>query len=269
MYDTDVTTWSPQGRVHQIEYAKEAVKQGSAVVGLVSKDFALLGAVRRAASELAEHQQKLFRIDDHMGIGISGLVGDARVLCQFMREEALNHKYVYGTPIDTQRLVTQISDQAQIYTQTSERRPYGVGLLVIGYDEVTGPRLFETCPSAVHYQYFAQAIGARSQSAKTYLERNYETFPDTGLDDLILHVLRALKAASPNNKLSPQGTSVAFVGKDSKFTRLTGDSLQKYLSQIPDDERIVEDVPEPAPEPIDEDVPPEIAEDDSAPRELL
>ncbi len=46
-YDTDVITWSPQGRLYQVEYAMEAVKQGSASVGLVSDTFAILASLRR------------------------------------------------------------------------------------------------------------------------------------------------------------------------------------------------------------------------------
>lgn len=81
-YDTDVTTWSPQGRLFQVEYAQEAVKQGSALVGVRSNTHAVIAAIKRSPSELASHQEKIFRIDDHIGIGISGLTGDGRSLCK-------------------------------------------------------------------------------------------------------------------------------------------------------------------------------------------
>src|SRR5947209_11386885 len=74
-YDGDISTWSPQGRIHQIEYAMEAVKQGSACVGLKSKNFAVLAALKRSSSELGSYQKKVFRIDDHLGIAIAGLTG--------------------------------------------------------------------------------------------------------------------------------------------------------------------------------------------------
>ena len=45
-YDSSTTTWSPQGRIHQIEYAMEAVKQGSATVGIKSKTHAVLVALK-------------------------------------------------------------------------------------------------------------------------------------------------------------------------------------------------------------------------------
>lgn len=79
-YDSDVTVWSPQGRLHQVEYAMEAVKLGSATVGLKNGTHAILVALKRAASELSAYQKKLFPIDDHIGISISGLTADARLL---------------------------------------------------------------------------------------------------------------------------------------------------------------------------------------------
>lgn len=67
--------------------------------------------------------------------------------------------------------------EAQVNTQEYGRRPYGVGFLVIGQDQ-TGPHLFEFSPSGNSYEYFAMSIGARSQSAKTYLEKHFESFAD-------------------------------------------------------------------------------------------
>ncbi len=75
-----MTTWSPQGRLFQVEYAQEAVKQGSACVGLASGTHVVLAALKRAPSELASHQQKVFKVDEHMGIAFSGLTADGRSL---------------------------------------------------------------------------------------------------------------------------------------------------------------------------------------------
>lgn len=82
-YDSDVTVWSPQGRLHQVEYAMEAVKLGSATVGLKNKQFAVLIALKRAVSELSAYQKKIIPIDEHIGISISGLTADARMLRYF------------------------------------------------------------------------------------------------------------------------------------------------------------------------------------------
>jgi 20S proteasome subunit alpha 6 len=134
-YDTDVTVWSPQGHLHQIDYAMEAVKQGSACLGIRSKTTVVLAGIKRVNSEqLADPQKKIFEIDTHMGIAIAGLTADARSLARFMRTECLNHKFVYGSALPLARLVSDVADKKQECTQSYVRRPYGVGLLVAGYD---------------------------------------------------------------------------------------------------------------------------------------
>ena len=110
MYDSDITTWSPQGRIFQIEYAMKAVTHGSASVGIKSNTHVVLATLKRTSSELASHQKKIIRIDDHIGMAISGLAADSRVLSKFMRTECLNHKFVYETPILASRLVNMVAD---------------------------------------------------------------------------------------------------------------------------------------------------------------
>jgi len=111
-YDSDITTWSPHGRLFQMEYALQAVKQGGAAIGLKSKDFAVLATLKRSNSELSSHQRKIMCIDDHVGIALSGLIADARVLCKFMRTECLQHKFVYESPVLTQRLCNLVADSS-------------------------------------------------------------------------------------------------------------------------------------------------------------
>jgi len=233
-YDTDVTVWSPEGRLLQVEYAMESVKQGSACVGLRSNEFAVLGAIKRSVSELSTHQKKILEIDDHVGMGIAGLTADARSLAKYMRNECLNHKYVYGSPLPPHILMADLADKHQRCTQTYVRRPYGVGLLVIGVDPRTqSPRLYQTCPSGNLFEFYASAIGSRSQSARTYLEKHYETFVDAKRDELILHALQALVGCvSGDDELTKENGSVAIVGKDEKLTLIEGDALQPYLDRL-------------------------------------
>eukprot|EP01123_Difflugia_compressa_P000688 TRINITY_DN10802_c0_g1_i1.p1 TRINITY_DN10802_c0_g1~~TRINITY_DN10802_c0_g1_i1.p1 ORF type:complete len:269 (-),score=33.50 TRINITY_DN10802_c0_g1_i1:19-825(-) len=242
IYDNDITVWSPQGRLHQVEYAMEAVKrQGSASVGLKSNTHAVVvGLQRRAASELSSYQRKIFDIDEHMGISISGLTADARVLCKWLRTECLNYHYVYeGRPL-IGRLVKKIADKHQSNTQRAGRRPYGVGLLIVGYDSL-GPHLYETDPSGNYYDYKAQSIGARSQSARTYLEKHFQTFEKASRDELIRHGLRALRECLTEKKnekdkepdtLDEFNCSVGVVGVDEKFHILDADELKSFLATI-------------------------------------
>jgi len=231
-YDTDVTVFSPQGRLHQVEYADEAVKQGSACLGLVSKELVVLAALKRKPNELASHQEKIFRIDDHMSIAIAGLTADARSLARYMRTECLNHKYVYGSAMTTGRLVENVADKHQACTQLAIRRPYGVGLLVAGFDK-NGPHLFQTMPSGNYLEYKAQAIGSRAQSAKTYLEKHFDSFADLGKEELIKHALQALQGTvSGDQELDSNNCSVVVLGKDTPYTLIEGTAVQPYLDLI-------------------------------------
>ncbi|CAM6110287.1 unnamed protein product [Calypogeia fissa] len=256
-YDTDVTTWSPAGRLHQVEYAMEAVKQGSAAIGLRSKTHVVLATVNKASSELLSHQKKLFKIDDHIGIAMAGLTADGRVLSRYMRSECINHNFVFESPLPVGRLVVQVADKAQVCTQRSWKRPYGVGLLVAGMDE-TGPHLYQNCPSGNYFEYQAFAIGSRSQAAKTYLERKFEAFSECTKDELIRHSLLAVKESLQEEELTSGNCGVAIVGINDKFKILDPKELQEYINSLEDGTK--EEVT-----PVEEDAPPAA----EAPAEVL
>ena len=149
-----------------------------------------------------------------------------------MRTEALNHKYVYGTQIQGGRLVQDLADMHQKCTQSYVRRPYGVGLLVAGFDQ-TGPHLYSTEPSGDYYEYVAMAIGSRSQTSRTYLEQQFESFADCSLEELIKHSLKALASSlSADVELDTKSASIAIVGQGTPFEIIEGAPLQKYLDEI-------------------------------------
>lgn len=230
-YDQDVVTWSPQGRIHQIEYAMEAVKQGSAAVGLKSKTHVVLATLRRSPEELSSHHPKMFKIDDHLGVAVSGLNSDGRSLSRYMRTETLNHRFVYESAMPVGRLVRDLADKAQVCTQRSWKRPYGVGLLVGGYDK-TGAKLYYNCPSGNYFEYKANAVGARSQAARTYLERKFEEFEGCSLDQLIRHGLQAISASMTDGDLTATSCTVGFVGADSSFTILSDADLEPHVAAM-------------------------------------
>jgi len=242
-YDNDVTVWSPQGRIHQIEYAMEAVKQGSATVGIKSSSHVVMVALKRAPSDLSAHQKKILQIDDHCGIAIAGLTADARILSRFMRMECLNERYAYDRPMPVTRLVGKVGAKSQIPTQRYGRRPFGVGLLVAGFDDA-GPQLFQTCPSGNFYECKAMAIGARSQSARTYLEKHLDSFPACGLDELVAHALRALRETLPTESdLTNKNTSVAVVGRGQDFDVGEDEGVDRWLRLIEGEARTRRAVP--------------------------
>jgi len=151
-----------------------------------------------------------------MGLVFSGMTADARFLCRFMRSESLNYWYTYDAQHPIERMINKIAQKSQKKTNHPSKRPFGVGMLVAGIDE-TGTHLYETCPSANFFEYKAMAIGAKCQSAKTYLEKNFDTFDNISRDELIKHGLKALKASAQEEELTINNVSVGVVSLDEKF----------------------------------------------------
>eukprot|EP00922_Rhytidocystis_sp_ex-Travisia-forbesii_P041151 GHVS01061417.1.p1 GENE.GHVS01061417.1~~GHVS01061417.1.p1 ORF type:complete len:273 (-),score=31.77 GHVS01061417.1:152-874(-) len=229
-YDTDCITWSPQGRIFQVEYAMEAVKQGTCCVGLCSETHVVLCALKRSISKLAGNHQKLFKVDQHVGVAMSGITADAKVISNFMRNECLHHKFVNDASFPVSRLVDAVGAKSQSATQQYSKRPFGVGLLVAGHDS-TGTHLFETCPSGNYVEAYGVAFGARSQSAKTYLEKHFLTFPTLPLDQLLPHAVRAMKASlAADQELTVHNIAIGVVGKDHPWKELQTDELTALLA---------------------------------------
>lgn len=122
---------------------------------------------------------------------------------------------LYNRPLPLNRIVNAIADKAQTNTQQYGKRPYGVGFLVAGHDQ-QGPHLYEFSPSGNTFEYYAMSIGARSQSAKTYLEAHLDEFANCDLPTLIKHGLHALRDTLQQDKeLTPLNTSLGIVGLSS------------------------------------------------------
>lgn len=232
-YDNDSVTYSPTGRLFQVEYALEAIKQGSAAVGIASSTHVVMVALKRNAEELGSYQKKIIKVDDHMGIALAGLAPDARVLSNYLRKLAINLKFVFDRPLLTTKAALALADKAQENTQLYGSRPYGVGLLVAGWDE-TGAHLYEFQPSGSVLEYFGTAIGARSQAARTYLERNLEEIRAcTEIEQLIVHGLNALRdTLSQDMELTLKNTSVSVVGKDLAFVVYDDEEVQPWLDKL-------------------------------------
>ncbi|TDG40175.1 hypothetical protein AWZ03_013403 [Drosophila navojoa] len=217
-YDNDVTVWSPQGRLFQVEYAMEAVSLGTACVGLKSKDFAVVVGLSKPTIEMGLSQPKITSIDQHVGICIAGITADARVLGTYLRTECHTYKHTYGSLYPIQRLVNNLGNKMQISTQRYDRRPLGVGLLLAGYDD-KGSHLYQVMPSANVFNCKAMAIGNRSQGARTYLMKHQDNFQLCSNDELICHGIQAMSYAASIDE--PLKLSIGIVGKDQPFKILT------------------------------------------------
>lgn len=195
-YDRTIVVFSPDGRLLQVEYARQMVKNGSTSIGLKVKDAVILGTVKMSMPlSVTKSYKKIHSIDDHIAIVSSGSLADARYLVEISRIKAQVHRITYGEPISISTLTTYICDRKHLVTQYAGVRPFGVGLLVGGVDE-TGPRLFETEPSGTMIEWLGQAIGRGGTKAKSILNKEYKI--DMDIESGIKLLIKSLKKAEKN-----------------------------------------------------------------------
>lgn len=232
-YDNDAITYSPTGHLFQVEYALEAIKQGSPTVGIISKDHVVLVSLKRNVEDLGSYQKKIIKLDDNIGLSLSGLAPDSRELSKFLRSKVMESKLLFNRKLQIEKASLMLGEKAHQKTQYYGLRPYGVGLLIAGYDE-TGSHLFELLPFGNVLEYTCTAIGARSQAAKTYLEHNLESIKLVeSINDLVLHGLKALRdTLSLDKELNFKNTTVALVGKDFDFKIYDNEDVQVWLDKL-------------------------------------
>ncbi len=226
-YDRGITVFSPDGRLFQVEYAREAVKKGTTTIGLKFKDGVLLMVDKRVSSRLVEPSsiEKIYNIDEFIGCATSGLVADARILVDEARKDAETHKITYGENISVEMLVKKVCDFKQNYTQYGGVRPFGTALLVAGMDDL-GEHLFETDPSGALVAYKAGSIGSGRPVVMDIFEKEFKD--DMSFDEAMKLGFKALGAAI-EDKLAPQTVEVGVVEKDRPFRRLSDEEVGKYI----------------------------------------
>jgi len=219
-YDRGITIFSPDGRLYQVEYAREAVKRGSASIGVRTAEGVVLLADKRSHSPLMEPQsvEKLHKADDHIGMASAGHVADARQLIDFARRQAQVNRLRYGEAMGVETLTKTVTDYIQQYTQIGGARPFGVAL-VVGGIENGEPRLFETDPSGTPYEWKALAIGENRADIREYLEERYDE--ELTLDEGIELALSALSDGT-DELLDPEGIGLATVTVDDESYRQFG-----------------------------------------------
>jgi proteasome alpha subunit len=229
-YDRGITIFSPDGRLYQVEYAREAVKRGTASIGVRTSDGVVLAVDKRIRSPLMERSsvEKLHKADDHIGIASAGHVADARQLIDFARRQAQVNQLRYGEPVGVETLTKEITDYIQQYTQVGGARPFGVALIIGGI--VNGePRLFETDPSGTPYEWKALAVGADRGDIRDYLEEHYDEGMD--LDEGVDLALAALASVNEDG-LTPEGIGVATVDVETEtFGQLTDEEKETHLAE--------------------------------------
>jgi proteasome alpha subunit len=229
-YDRGITVFSPDGRLFQVEYAREAVKKGSTTIGIKYDGGVALIVDKKSPSRLLEPKstEKIHDIDDYIGCATSGLVADARVLVDEARKQAQIHRINYGENISVSMLVKKICDQKQNYTQYGGARPFGTALLVAGTDD-SGVYLYETDPSGALVSYKATGIGNGRPAVMEMFENEFQD--GMSFEDAIVLGLKALAAATEGEvKAESVEIGVADIGK--KFRRLGESEISALIAKM-------------------------------------
>ena len=229
-YDRAITVFSPEGRLYQVEYAREAVRRGTTAIGIKYTGGVILAVDRRIMSKLIEKcsVEKIFYVDEHIMAASSGLIADARILIDRARVEAQINKITYGEPMTVEALAKKICDIKQAYTQHGGSRPFGISLLLAGIDRHDS-KLFETDPSGALIEYKATAIGFGRPSAMEILEEEYRE--DINKEEALELALYTLSKSS-NTDLSPENIDMAIITDDEKVVRkLQFDEIEELLKK--------------------------------------
>jgi len=180
-YDSSTTTFSPEGRLHQVEYAIEAINNAGTCVGILAKDGIVMASERRITSGLlapSKSSEKTYKLCQHSACTVAGLTADANILIDQARRRAGQYQYQYDEDIPIELLVEHVCNYKQAYTQYGGLRPYGVAFLFAGYDTHYGFQLYQSDPSGNYSGWKATVIGATNQAGKSLLKNEYGTTKD-------------------------------------------------------------------------------------------
>ncbi|ODS36661.1 proteasome endopeptidase complex, archaeal, alpha subunit [Candidatus Altiarchaeales archaeon WOR_SM1_SCG] len=227
-YDRAITVFSPDGRLFQVEYAREAVKRGTTAVGITYDNGVLLAVDKSIGTSLIvpESVEKIFQIDEHIGAAASGLVADARRLVEDARLRAQRSRLAYNEPITVSTLTKSLCDLEQTYTQYGGVRPYGTALLIAGINDE--PQLFETDPSGAFTQYIAAAIGIGKRDVEKIFEAEYEK----GSADNAIHLaLKGLNSVS-EEKIKKESIDVITIDTEKKYQKVSKEEIGKFIDEL-------------------------------------
>jgi proteasome alpha subunit len=227
-YDRAITVFSPDGRLFQVEYAKEAVKRGATAVGITAKDGVALVAFKSIHSNLVitDSLRKIFEVDDHICVTASGLIADARRLVEIARVDSQRHRITYNEEPSVDTIARSVCDLMQVYTQYGGIRPFGVSLLIAGVDS-QGPKLYEAEPSGAMTAYKADSIGIHKKEVDEILEKKFDE--KLSVDEAVRVAVDALRTTQ-EEKLITENMEISYVTtRTKKCVTLPDKEVAKFL----------------------------------------
>lgn len=230
-YSFSLTTFSPSGKLVQIEYALACVAGGDPALGIKAKNGVVLATEKKVTTPLMDDTtfKKIENVSSEVGMVYAGMPADYKVLLRQGRKAAASYKAIYNQEAPCSQLTRDLAYKMQESTQSGGVRPFGVSLMVAGYDE-TGPQLWQVDPSGAYFGWHATAIGKNFINAKTFLEKRYSS-EDLELEDAIHTAILTLKE-SFEGAMTEHNIELGVIREDKKFRVLTPEEVRDYLEEV-------------------------------------
>lgn len=230
-YSFSLTTFSQSGKLFQIEYALAAVENGDPSLGIKATNGVVIATQKKVHSPLMENDtyKKIELVSRGVGCVYSGMPTDYRVLLRQGRKRAQEYKAIYGDEIPCSQCTRELADIMQEFTQSGGVRPFGVSMLVAGYDmHSSKPQLFQVDPSGTYFGWKASAIGKNFKNMKTFLEKRYS---ETMTIDDAIHIAILTLRDSVEEQVTENNIEIGVVTDDGVFRVLTPSELKDYLQE--------------------------------------
>ncbi|MCI4352466.1 MAG: archaeal proteasome endopeptidase complex subunit beta [Thermoplasmata archaeon] len=214
--------------MQRIEIAdQERLLKGTTTIAAVCKDGVVLGTERRATAGsmiAAKQTQKVFKIDNNIGITIAGLVGDAQVLARYLRAEVSLYRLRRSAPLSVEGAATLLSN----ILSGNRMFPYYAWLLMGGVD-TKGGHVFSVDPAGGSIEDRYVSVGSGSTFAYGLLEEGYSR--DMTLSDGVDLALRGLTVAMKRDSASGDGYLIHTI-TSKEYREFSEDEINKRLKAL-------------------------------------
>jgi len=201
-YDYSTTTYSPQGKIYQIDYAEKALMNSGTCIGIRCSDGIVFAVAKIIKSKLLEthSNRRIFTISKKIGMVTAGLLPDCRQIANRAMSESKDYQNFYGVNIPIRVLNDRLSAFFQLYTIYSHVRPFGCSVIFGCVDEVKGPQLYKVEPSGISYGYYGCAAGKNERKAKTEIEKLLNENKDMSCQEAIFQAAKIIFACNDEEK---------------------------------------------------------------------
>uniref|UniRef100_A0A914ID22 Proteasome subunit alpha type n=1 Tax=Globodera rostochiensis TaxID=31243 RepID=A0A914ID22_GLORO len=240
-YDLAASTFSPEGRIFQVEYAAKAVDSSVTVIALSCKKGVLVAVDLPQPSKLTlkTANTRIFKVTDHIGLVGSGLHQDLNAVLDYAKDEAKTFLKDNLQPVAVKKLARSVGERVHIFT-LGISRPYGVSLFLVQWDKDVGSSIYCVEPSGQCLKYYAWVIGKNAQAAKTEIEKiqDREQLDKTELAKKAIHTLLAVR----DEGATGQRVEMAWVGEDSdgKFEVIPQENIDSWEAFVQEEIRAME-----------------------------